>query len=66
MSQVDPIRCLNGFYMGVKVQNVPSDMERESIFMVHHPTRQNGKSWLYTISARGNCLSRRLSPQCIS
>jgi len=37
MSQVDPIRCLNGFYMGVKVENVPSDMERESIFMVHHP-----------------------------
>lgn len=46
MSQVDPIRCLNGFYMGVKVQNVPSHMERESIFMGHRPSRQHGKSWL--------------------
>lgn len=47
MSQVDPIRCLNGFYMGVKVQNVPSDMERESIFMEHPlPRLLHGKSWL--------------------
>lgn len=28
MSQLDPIRCLNGFYMGVKVQTVPSDVGR--------------------------------------
>lgn len=46
MSQADPIRCLNGFYMGVKVQNVTSDMERESIFMVDCPGRQHGKGWL--------------------
>lgn len=45
MSQVDPIRRLNGFYTGVKVQNVPSDMERESIFMAHRPGRQHRRSW---------------------
>ena len=44
MSQADPIRCLNGFYMGVKVQNVPSDMERESIFMGYCTIRQHGKA----------------------
>ena len=44
MRQVDPIRCLNGFYMGVKVQNVPSDMERESIFMGHRAIQQHGKA----------------------
>lgn len=42
--QVDPIRCLNGFYMGVKVQNVPSDMESESIFMVRRPAGNTEKA----------------------
>ena len=44
MSQADPIRCLNGFFMGVKVQNVPSDMEKESIFMGYRTIRQHGKA----------------------
>lgn len=34
-SRVDPIMCLNGFYTGVKVENVPSDIERGSMFMLH-------------------------------
>lgn len=47
MSQVDPIRCLNGFYMGVRVENVPSDMERGEEIHIHGASpRQHRKSWL--------------------
>lgn len=49
MTRADPIKCLNGFYTAVKVQNVPSDMEMESIFMMYRPGWRRRESWLWTV-----------------
>lgn len=58
MSQVDPIRCFNGFYMGVKVQSVPSDVQREFIFMEQHPP-----PFLFQPATRKKLLKERLSAE---
>lgn len=61
MSQVDPIRRLNGFYTGVKVQNVPSYAEKGIHIHGASPRPAVREKLVMEHFSRGNCLSSRPS-----